>query len=149
MTTDDDTNENKARGDSIDAQHSQGFIHAAHGPVSQNFGEQTTINSGGGDVAGRDIDNRQGEVFVDGNVVNQPGWNVSGDVYNVAGDLRVDSKLARRFINSANASPINKARLKTPAKQNEPPSPIYRISLPGMQWMVFHQGRTNNVSALS
>src|SRR5437764_690516 len=39
-------------------------------------GDQTTINtgggnyvdSGGGDVAGRDIDKRQGEVFVDGNV---------------------------------------------------------------------------------
>src|SRR5262245_45239088 len=59
-----------------------------------NTGGGDHIDSGGGDVAGRDIDKRQGEVFVDGNVVNQPGWNVTGDVYNVAGDLKVDSKPA-------------------------------------------------------
>jgi hypothetical protein len=53
-----------------------------------------TISTSGGDYAGRDIDKRIGEVFVEGNVVNQPGWNVTGDVYNIAGDLRIDGKLA-------------------------------------------------------
>jgi hypothetical protein len=76
----------------------QGSIGQASGPVSQNFGEQTTINtgggnaidSGGGDVAGGNIDKRQGEVFVENSTVfNQPGWSVGGNVYNVAGDLQV------------------------------------------------------------
>src|SRR4029450_9294803 len=39
-------------------------------------GDQTNINTGGGDVAGRDIDKRQGKVFVEdstvyGNVIGQ------------------------------------------------------------------------------
>jgi hypothetical protein len=45
----------------------------ASGPVSQHVGEQTNITTGGGDQAGRDIDKRQGEVFVEHSAV-------SGDV---------------------------------------------------------------------
>jgi DNA polymerase III delta prime subunit len=40
----------KAGDNQINAQRSQGFIHQASGPISQNFGEQTTINTAGGTV---------------------------------------------------------------------------------------------------
>jgi tetratricopeptide (TPR) repeat protein len=55
MTTDDD---NKAGDDQTSAQHSQGFIGQASGPVSQNFGAQTNIDTGGGnyiDTGGGDL----------------------------------------------------------------------------------------------
>src|SRR6266487_2902212 len=41
-------------------------------------GDQPNITSGGGDVAGRDIDKRQGKVFVEGNVYG----NVIGEQTN-------------------------------------------------------------------
>jgi hypothetical protein len=46
------------------------------GPLSQQFGKRTTIATGGGDVAERDIDKPQGDVFVEhstiyGDVVGQ------------------------------------------------------------------------------
>jgi hypothetical protein len=41
----------------------------ASGPLSQQFGKRTTIATGGGDVAGRDIDKRQGAVFVEHSTV--------------------------------------------------------------------------------
>jgi hypothetical protein len=59
--------------DQFDARRSQGFINEASGPISQNFGDQTKIDTSGGsyahtasgDVAGRDIDKRQG-IFIEG-----------------------------------------------------------------------------------
>ena len=42
----------------------------AIGPAAQQFGEQTTITTGGGDQAGRDIEKRQGEVFVEYSIVS-------------------------------------------------------------------------------
>jgi hypothetical protein len=39
----------------INAQKSQGFINNASAPVTQHFGNQTSINTGGGDYAGRDM----------------------------------------------------------------------------------------------
>jgi hypothetical protein len=41
----------------------------ASGPLSHHVDEQTTITTGGGDQAGRDIDKRQGEVFVEHSTV--------------------------------------------------------------------------------
>lgn len=60
-------------GDQIHAEHAQGPIGQASGPAVQHVGEQTTITTDGGDQAGRDIDKRQGEVFVEHSTV-------SGDV---------------------------------------------------------------------
>ena len=48
----------KSTGDrtpTINAQKSQGFINNASAPVTQHFGNQTSINTGGGDYAGRDM----------------------------------------------------------------------------------------------
>lgn len=45
-------------GDSIEAQKSQGLINNPQGSVSQQFGDLTEANTGGGDVAQRDIDKR-------------------------------------------------------------------------------------------
>jgi hypothetical protein len=45
----------KNEGDKIDAQRSKGFINKSTGSVTQNFGNQRTISTGGGDYAGRDI----------------------------------------------------------------------------------------------
>ena len=39
----------------INAQKSQGFINNASAPVTQHYGKQTSINTGGGDYAGRDM----------------------------------------------------------------------------------------------
>jgi hypothetical protein len=47
------------------------------GSVSQDFGSQTTVNTGGGDYAGGNIDKRQGRIFVDG--------PVSGDLSDLLG----------------------------------------------------------------
>ena len=43
------------RGDTIDARGSQGFINKPAGTVTQDFGNKTTIDTGGGDYAGRDM----------------------------------------------------------------------------------------------
>jgi hypothetical protein len=92
MTTDDDK---KASGDSIDAQHSQGFIHTAHGPVSQNFGEQTTINSGGGDVAGGDLDKRQGNFVSGGTVQTSVMVGVNQGTINIAPTMTAQERRNR------------------------------------------------------
>jgi hypothetical protein len=57
--------------DQLNAQGSQGFVNRPTGPVSQHFGDQTTINSDGGDVAQGNLDKRQG-TFIAGNVYNYP-----------------------------------------------------------------------------
>src|SRR6476661_6579333 len=61
-------------------QHKQGNVMATDDEPNDNkaSGDQTTINSGGGDVAGRDLDKRQGKVFVEGNVYG----NVIGEQTN-------------------------------------------------------------------
>ncbi|MFL5801009.1 MAG: caspase domain-containing protein [Roseiflexaceae bacterium] len=82
--------------DQINAQGSQGFINQASGPVSQNFGTQqnidsgggTVISTGGGDYAGGNLDKRQGEVFVDGSVISGNVIGASPDMLaDVLGDL--------------------------------------------------------------
>ncbi len=78
-------------GDQTNAQGSQGFIGQATGPISQNFGSQQTvntgggsyINTGGGDYAGGNIDRRQADLFVDGNLI-------SGNVIGGSSDLLAD-----------------------------------------------------------
>jgi tetratricopeptide (TPR) repeat protein len=63
--------DNTAGDDQIHAERSQGFITSASGPISQNFGEQTTIDSGGGDVIGGD--KVQGDkVMGDKTIIIQP-----------------------------------------------------------------------------
>jgi hypothetical protein len=57
--------------DQLNAQGSQGLVNHPTGPVSQHFGDQTTINSDGGDVAQGNLDKRQG-TFIAGNVYNYP-----------------------------------------------------------------------------
>ncbi|MGK7876688.1 MAG: caspase family protein [Xenococcaceae cyanobacterium] len=45
----------KNEGDTINARGSKGFINKPSGTVRQHFGSQTTIHTGGGDYAGRDM----------------------------------------------------------------------------------------------
>jgi tetratricopeptide (TPR) repeat protein len=59
--------------DQFGARHLQGFINEVSGSVSQNFGEQTNVNTGGGDYAEGNIDKRQAEIFVENSAI-------SGDV---------------------------------------------------------------------
>jgi Caspase domain len=73
-------------GDQIDARGSQGFINRASGPISQNFGPQTTVNTGGGDYAGGNIDKRQGQTFIDGDQYTMSG-NFSGAILNIKSEL--------------------------------------------------------------
>jgi len=67
----------------------------ASGPLSQHVGEQTTIATSGGDLAGRDIDKRQGEVFVEHSTV-------SGDV------------VGQKTINSYQGAPAPRAPARPP-----------------------------------
>jgi len=43
----------------INAQGSRGLINRPTGPITQHFGNETSINTGGGDYAGRDLDKSQ------------------------------------------------------------------------------------------
>lgn len=58
-------------GDTIDARGSQGFVNRPEGPVTQHFGSQRTINTGGGDYTEGNIDKRQG-AFISGGTVYGP-----------------------------------------------------------------------------
>ncbi len=74
--------------DQNNAQGSQGFIGQASGPISQSFGAQQNVdtgggsyvNTGGGDFAGVSIDSRQGDNFIDGDVI-------SGNIFGAPSDL--------------------------------------------------------------
>jgi hypothetical protein len=74
--------------DQNNAQGSQGFIGQASGPISQSFGAQQNVNTGGGsyvntgggDFAGVSIDRRQGDDFIDGDVI-------SGNIFGAPSDL--------------------------------------------------------------
>jgi hypothetical protein len=72
-------------GDKIDAQGSQGFVGHAEGAVTQNFGEQHTVNTGGGDSAGGNIDKSSG-THVAGSQFNLSG-NFGGSNVNVGSTL--------------------------------------------------------------
>jgi hypothetical protein len=64
--------------DQVSIQDSPGAIAGGvEGSVSQNFGPQRTINTGGGDYIGGNIDQRQGRDFVVGDVIS---GNVVGDL---------------------------------------------------------------------
>jgi hypothetical protein len=98
----------KVAGDKIDARNSQGFINRATGPISQNFGTQRTVNTGGGDYA-------------EGNVDKRSGTFVGGDQYNMSGDFRgsnvnVGSTLSN-VTQSINSMPHGDAAEKQQLKQ--------------------------------
>jgi len=93
--------------DQIDARVSQGFIANSSGPVSQNFGDQQSVNAGtviyiqGGDFrgtnlasenAGRNV-NQGGAASM--SAFDQRGWNVAGNVYNIAGDLNISANSSK------------------------------------------------------
>jgi hypothetical protein len=75
----------KVLGDKIDARGSAGFLNRPAGPVSQSFGPQHNVNTGGGDYAGGNIDKRSG-TFVGGDQNNLSG-NFSGSNVNVGSTL--------------------------------------------------------------
>jgi len=75
----------KVGGDKIDAQGSQGFVNHADGAVSQVFGEQHNVDTGGGDYAGGNIDNSSG-THVAGSQYNLSG-NISGSNVNIGSTL--------------------------------------------------------------
>jgi hypothetical protein len=66
----------KVSGDKIDARGSQGFVNKPSGPVTQNFGGQRHVNTGGGDYAEGGIDKRSGTF------VGRDQYNMSGNFHN-------------------------------------------------------------------
>ena len=60
-------NQTNIAGDQINAAHSQGFINRASGPITQNLGPQSTVNTGGG-------------AYISGNTVGQ-GNIVTGGTF--------------------------------------------------------------------
>lgn len=93
-------------GDTIDAQGSQGFVNQPSGPLTQNYGGQRTINTGGGDFAERDIDKRQG-AFVSGGTVYGPvtGTN-SGEIRT---DYRIGGEQSTQQSNSVTLRDLRRA----------------------------------------
>jgi hypothetical protein len=88
--------------DQVSVHDSQGAITGRTGDVAQNFGTQNTTQAGtvihihGGDFRGTNlpIGNTIGRDLHQGassaaSVFDQRGWNVSGNVYNIAGDLNM------------------------------------------------------------
>jgi hypothetical protein len=69
--------------DQIDARESQGFIADASGPVAQNFGTQNNYYY---------LQNSDSRAPASMSVFDQRGWNISGNVYNIAGDLNISEK---------------------------------------------------------
>jgi hypothetical protein len=84
------------QGDQIDARGSQGFINKSSGQVTQVFGSQRNVTTGGGDYAEGDIDKRSG-TFVSG---DQIAGNISGSNINIRSTLSNVSQL----IGSADSS---------------------------------------------
>jgi hypothetical protein len=90
--------------DQVNVQESPGAITGRAGAVSQNFGEQNTTNAGtvihihGGDfqganlgfgnTIGRDLSQTGGQTT---SAFIQHGWNVQGNVYNMAGNLNMSA----------------------------------------------------------
>jgi ElaB/YqjD/DUF883 family membrane-anchored ribosome-binding protein len=68
----------KVGGDKINAQESQGFINRPSGPVSQNFGRQRNINTGGGSY----IERQQDQFTMSGNFQGAL-LNIKSDLENV------------------------------------------------------------------
>jgi hypothetical protein len=82
--------------DQVNVQDSAGAIVGDVGAVSQSFGSPTTINTGGGDYAGGNISNDQGQILIDGAVYgnvtgNQFGGNISTMITGLLGDLAPQS----------------------------------------------------------
>lgn len=75
----------KVSGPKIDARGSQGFLNNPAGPVTQVFGPQRNINTGGGDYAEGNIDKRSG-TFVGGDQYNMSG-NFQGSNLNIKSTL--------------------------------------------------------------
>jgi hypothetical protein len=67
-------------GSKIDAQGAQSVINQPTGSVTQQFGPQRTIDTGGGDYAERDIDKRQGAFVTGGTVYGAVVGTNSGNI---------------------------------------------------------------------
>ncbi|MGF1523885.1 MAG: hypothetical protein ACFBSF_16325 [Leptolyngbyaceae cyanobacterium] len=65
-------------GDTVDARAGQGFINKPQGPVEVQHGDQETLNSGGGAIAQRDLDQRRG-LFIDKLVIGADATDLSAD----------------------------------------------------------------------
>jgi GTPase SAR1 family protein len=86
-------------------------------------GDQTTINSDGGDVAGRDIDSRQGETFVEGSAVI--GDIIGGD--KIGGDKVGGDKISVGDISGSAAVAVGTgAQATAHIYYQAPPTPLDR-----------------------
>lgn len=65
-------------GDTIDARAAQGFINKPQGSVEVQHGDQETLNSGGGAIAQRDLDQRKG-LFIEKLVIGTDTNNLLAD----------------------------------------------------------------------
>jgi hypothetical protein len=97
----------KVVGDKIDARGSQGFINRASGPLSQNYGTQYNVDTGGGAFAAGNIDKRSG-TFVEGDQFNMSG-NFSGAILNIKSQL---SNVSQSIGAMPNADQASKDELK-------------------------------------
>ncbi len=96
--------------DQVNVQGSPGAIVGDVGTVSQSFGPRTTVNTGGGDYAGGNIDKRRGNVFIEGGQIygqvtgDQTGGITSTLITGLLGDLAPQSaplKLALEQVRQA------------------------------------------------
>jgi hypothetical protein len=73
-------------GENIDTQGSQGLINSPQGSVSQQYGDRTEANTGGGDVAQRDIDKRTIMInIITGSSSTKPQSQLTAEVSKILG----------------------------------------------------------------
>jgi hypothetical protein len=73
-------------GDSIEAQESQGLVNNPLGTVKQQFGDRTEANTGGGDMAQRDIDKRNITInIITGSSSTKPQSQLTAEVSKILG----------------------------------------------------------------
>ncbi|MEI6332357.1 MAG: hypothetical protein WCP16_24205, partial [Pseudanabaena sp. ELA645] len=86
-------------GDRIEAKESQGFIDKPQGDVEQHFGDRTEANTGGGDMAQRDIDKRNITInIITGSSSPQSQSQLTAEVSKIlGGGLDLDAAIASAY----------------------------------------------------
>ena len=88
--------------DSIEAQESQGLVNKPQGTVEQQFGDRTNTNTGGGDVAQRDIDKRNITIntlnIITGSSGTQSQSHLTEEVSKIlGGGINLDAAIASAY----------------------------------------------------
>ena len=89
-------------GDRIEAQKSQGYNNNPQGSVSQQFGDRTEANTGGGDVAQRDIDKRNITInIITGSSSTKSQSHLTAEVSKIlGGGIDLDAAIASAYLSA-------------------------------------------------